>query len=145
MDDEPTSPQHKIVEHNPTESAAPKPAPIPTTMAPSDPAPTVSPFTPRPAVEVSDLPAVQDHDRLRLATSAIVQQGLSLDEAAIRYGVDPDALHVWHRTYVNFIGKDLFAATSLNPRERIEIDEETSRKFDENWDEMMRIADLERP
>lgn len=139
MDEDPTSPQHKIYEHSPKGTADPHPA------SPPPPPQSPSPFEPRPAERAPELPESKDHDRLRLATSTIVQQGLSLREAAERYGVDLDTLHVWHRTYVNFIGKDLFAATNVNQPERIEIDEEASRKFDENWEKMMRQAELERP
>lgn len=152
MDDDPTRPQHKIYDHN-LEDEAEMPAPL---------AEPTSPFTPRPAQDpssahastselntpepsTSELPAVQDHDRLRLATAAIVQQGLSLVDAADRFGVDADALHVWHRTYVKFAGKHIMTGHTSIPREKIEIDDGMSRRFDENWEEMMRLAELERP
>lgn len=146
MDDKPKRPQHRIFDHS-LEGEIEVPA------HPVEPA---SPFTPRPAepppVELNPLdlsspalPAVQDRDRLRLATAAIIQQGLKLSEAADRFGVDPDALHVWHRTYVNFIGKDILTSSNSSPREKVEIDAATGRRFDENWDEMMRLAELERP
>ena len=94
-------------------------------------------FTARPAEKIQELPQPQDHYQLRLATSAMVQQGLSLEQAASNYGVDPDTLHVWHRTYINFVGKDAVAVFNVSAAERVEIDPETNKKFDENGDAML--------
>ena len=108
--------------------------------------PSVSPFSPRPAERPPEIPAPQDHEQLRLATFAMVQRGVPLGDAARQYGVDPDALFLWHRTYLNFVGKDALVISGVDtPRERVEFDDDARQKFDNNWEEMMRIAELERP
>ena len=104
-----------------------------------------SPYAPRPAEKAPELPAPHDYQQLRLATFAILQNGIPLEVAARKFGVDPDSLHIWHRTYLNFIGKQLAAVTGSGTPDRVELDAETRQRFDENWAEMMRIAELERP
>jgi hypothetical protein len=91
------------------------------------------------------LPDVSDRDKLRQATAAIVQQDIPLTEAAEKYSVDPDMLFIWHRIYINFIGKETVALGQDAPREKVGFDRETSLKFDENWAEMLRRWELERP
>jgi len=115
-------------------------------------------FAPRPAndeledllgsIETPALPAVRDHRKLRQATAAMVQDGMSLEDAAEEFGVEADDLHVWHRTYIGFSNKQSTDGTredGSQRTEKVEIDSRSVVRFNKNWEEMIRIAEVERP
>ena len=63
-------------------------------------------FVARPAVddfEPAPLPPAANRDRVREALAEVVQQGLTVREAAAKYGVDAHSIHLWRRRYNTFV------------------------------------------
>ena len=121
---------------------APRPA------EPEAPEPEWEPAEPerRRELPAFELPPAKDAEKLRLAASDMVEFGLPLAEAAELHGVDPDTLRVWHRTYVNFVGKENLAVPAGGvPLQRTDFDRQAHRQFDMNWAEMMYRAERDRP
>ena len=108
-----------------------------------------SPYAPRPAAEVPEqsvLPPVKDVKQLQQATADMIEFGIPLDDAASRYGVDSDTLHVYYRTYVKTYGKEnLEGAGEFGGRLGEDFDRRSHRQFDRNWAEMTFEAERNRP
>ena len=117
--------------------------------------PELSPFTARPAdadggtadpdPDLSSLPPARDIGKLRSAAAEMIASGIPLDEAASKFGVDADTLHLYYRTYVKFYGKENFDAAGEFAASGGDFDRTSRRQFERNWAELMYQAEKNRP